>query len=137
MPLPVNRIDQPGQEASFAFHFRSVITSLTAPQPGVEQGSSVPSFEMVMGFLETYRIEIEEFLRETGYLAVQRESEQKDRIKQIPILAWTQAGHWRECAHSQQDAEELIETDSKGTFALRVRGDSMEPEFHQEDIIVM
>ncbi len=28
----------------------------------IEQGSSVPSFEMVMGFLDTYRIEIEEFL---------------------------------------------------------------------------
>ena len=92
---------------------------------------------MVIGFLESYRIEIEEFLRETGYLAVQRETEETGRIQQLPILAWTQAGHWRECAHSQQDGEELIETDSKGTFALRVRGDSMEPEFHQEDIIVI
>ena len=103
----------------------------------IENGSSVPSFEMVMGFLETYRIEIEEFLRETGYLAVQRKSEQKDRIKQIPILAWTQAGHWRERAHSQQEDGDFMETDSKGTFALRVRGDSMEPEFYQEDIIVI
>ena len=103
----------------------------------IENGSSVPSFEMVMGFLETYRIEIEEFLRETGYLAVQRKSEQKGRIKQIPILAWTQAGHWRECANSQQEDGEFMETDSKGTFSLRVRGDSMEPEFYQEDIIVI
>lgn len=103
----------------------------------IEQGSSVPSFEMVMGFLETYRIEIEEFLRETGYLSVQGEPEQKDRIKQIPILAWTQAGHWRECTHSQQEDWNFIETDSKGTFALMVHGDSMEPEFHQEDIIVI
>lgn len=103
----------------------------------IENGSSMPSFEMVMGFLETYRIEIEEFLGETGYLSPERGAEQKDRIKQIPILAWTQAGHWRECAHSQQEDWDLIETDSKGTFALRVRGDSMEPEFHQEDIIVI
>ncbi len=69
----------------------------------IEQGSSVPSFEMVMGFLETYRIEIEEFLRETGYLSIQREAEETGRIQQIPILAWTQAGHWRECAYSQQE----------------------------------
>ena len=103
----------------------------------IEQGSSVPSFEMLMGFLETYRIEIEEFLRETGYLCVQREPEQKDRIKQIPILAWTQAGHWRECAPSQQEDWDFIETDSKGTFALQVHGDSMEPEFHKEDLIVI
>ena len=60
-----------------------------------------------MGFLDTYRIEIEEFLRETGYFAVQRETEETGRIQQLPILAWTQAGHWRECAHSQQDGEEL------------------------------
>ena len=103
----------------------------------IENGSSVPSFEMVMGFLETYRIEIEEFLRETGYLSVERKPEQKGRIKQIPILAWTQAGHWRECANSQQEDGDFMETDSKGTFALRVRGDSMEPEFYQEDIIVI
>ncbi len=102
----------------------------------IENSSSVPSFEMVMGFLETYRIEIEEFLRETGYLSAQRDAEATGRIQQIPILAWTQAGHWRECAHSQQE-DCFIETDSKGTFALRVRGDSMEPEFHQEDIIVI
>ena len=86
-------------------------------------GSSVPSFEMVMGFLETYRIEIEEFLRETGYLSIQREAEANRRgFKQIPILAWTQAGHWRECAYSQQEDWDFMETDSKGTFALRVRG---------------
>ncbi|MBF0280895.1 MAG: helix-turn-helix domain-containing protein [SAR324 cluster bacterium] len=103
----------------------------------IENGSSVPSFEMVMGFLETYRIEIEEFLKETGYLSPEREAEQKDRIKQIPILSWTQAGHWRECANSPQEDWEFMATDSKGTFALRVRGDSMEPEFHQEDIIVI
>ena len=103
----------------------------------IENGSSVPSFEMVMGLLETYRVEIEEFLIETGYLSPERETDQKDRIQQIPILAWTQAGHWRECAHSPQEDGEFMETDSKGTFALRVRGDSMEPEFHQEDIIVI
>ena len=34
-----------------------------------------------MGFLETYRIEIEEFLRETGYLAVQRETEETVMIQ--------------------------------------------------------
>ena len=103
----------------------------------IEQGSSVPSFEMVMGFLDSYRIEMEEFLRETGYLSVQREPKAKGDIKQIPILAWTQAGHWRECANSRQEDWDFIETDSKGTFALRVRGDSMEPEFHQEDTIVI
>ena len=34
--LPIERIDQPGEEASFAFPCGAV-TTLTAPQPGVEQ----------------------------------------------------------------------------------------------------
>ena len=37
MRLPFERIEQPGQEATFAFHLCSAVTSLTAPQPGVEQ----------------------------------------------------------------------------------------------------
>ena len=36
MRLPFERIDQPGQEATFAF-LCGAITALTAPQPGVEQ----------------------------------------------------------------------------------------------------
>ena len=31
------RIDQSGEESSFAFHLRSAVTALTSPQPGVEQ----------------------------------------------------------------------------------------------------
>jgi phage repressor protein C with HTH and peptisase S24 domain len=30
-----------------------------------------------------------------------------------------------------------VETDSNGAFALRVRGDSMELEFHEGDIIIV
>ena len=36
MRLPIERIDQPGQESPFAFPC-DTITALTAPQPGVEQ----------------------------------------------------------------------------------------------------
>jgi hypothetical protein len=32
---------------------------------------------------------------------------------------------------------EYVETDAKGVFALRVRGESMETEFHEGDIIVI
>ena len=31
------RIEQPGEEAAFAFHHRSAITALTAPQSRIEQ----------------------------------------------------------------------------------------------------
>jgi len=35
------------------------------------------------------------------------------------------------------DYDEYVETDSNGAFALRVRGYSMEPEFHEGDIIIV
>ena len=37
MRLPVKRVDQSGEEASFACHLRSAVTALTAPQPGIQQ----------------------------------------------------------------------------------------------------
>ena len=103
----------------------------------IENGGSVPSFEMVMTFLRTYSIEIGEFLRETGHLSPDMEAEQTDKIKRVPILSWTQAGHWRDCSASEEYDCDMIETDSRGTFALSVRGDSMEPEFHEDDVIII
>ncbi len=35
--LPVERGDQSREESSFAFHYRGAITSLAAPQSGIEQ----------------------------------------------------------------------------------------------------
>ena len=103
----------------------------------IENGRSVPSFEMVITFLRAYAIEMEDFLRETGHLSPELEPEESAKIKRVPILSWTQAGHWRECANSQDYDCAMIETDSRGTFALSVRGDSMEPEFHEDDIIII
>jgi len=34
----------------------------------IEDGRSIPSFEMVMSFLKAYMVDIGEFLTETGYL---------------------------------------------------------------------
>jgi len=102
----------------------------------IEDGRSIPSFEMVMKFLKAYTVEMEDFLRETGYLPTHVESE---NIKSIPVISWTQAGNWQEICDTSMgdDYEEYVNTDTKGTFALKVRGDSMEPEFHDGDIIVI
>ncbi len=35
--IPVKRVDQSGQEASFAFPCRGAVTALPALQPGIEQ----------------------------------------------------------------------------------------------------
>ena len=98
---------------------------------------SIPSFEMVIKFLKAYMVDMEEFLRQTGYLPPNVEP--LGESKRIPIISWTQAGTWQQICDTSQygDYGEYVETDAKGIFALRVRGESMETEFHEGDIIVI
>jgi len=105
----------------------------------IEDGRSAPSFEMVMKFLSAYGVGIEVFLRETGYLTSRGEPEGLGAVRRVPVISWAQAGNWQElCANFQYGGhEEYVETDSKGVFALKVRGDSMETEFREGDIIVI
>ncbi len=86
----------------------------------IEDGRSIPSFEMVMRFLKAYMVDIEEFLKKTGYLPPNVELVKES--KRIPIISWTQAGSWQEICDTSQCGE-YVETDAKGIFALRVRGD--------------
>lgn len=59
----------------------------------------------------------------------------------IPVISWVQAGKWHEAidAYPAGVAEEWVpyETRSKGVFALRVKGDSMEPEYRDGDTIIV
>ncbi len=105
----------------------------------IEDGRSIPSFAMVMRFLKAYTVDMEDFLRETGYLPANAEPEHTKDIKSVPVISWTQAGNWQEICDTshEDDYEEYVKTDTKGTFALMVRGDSMEPEFYDGDIIVI
>jgi len=105
----------------------------------IEDGRSIPSFEMVMRFLKAYMVDIGEFLKQTGSLASNVEPERLGESKRLPIISWTQAGNWQQICETSQygDYGEYVETDAKGVFALRVRGESMETEFHQGDIIVI
>ena len=84
-------------------------------------------------------MDIGEFLKQTGYLPPNGEPERVRESKRLPIISWTQAGNWQQICDTSQygDRGEYVETDAKGVFALRVRGDSMETEFHEGDIIVI
>ncbi len=103
----------------------------------IEDGRSIPSFEMVMKFLNAYMVGIEEFLKQMGYLPPNVEP--VGESKRIPIISWTQAGSSQQISDTSQygDYGEYVETDAKGIFALTVRGESMETEFHEGDIIVI
>lgn len=57
-----------------------------------------------------------------------------------PLISWVQAGEWSEIAGNFElgDAEDLLPCPvrcSPDTFVLRVRGESMEPKFHDGDLI--
>ena len=57
-----------------------------------------------------------------------------------PLISWVQAGEWAEIAGNFElgDAEDLLPCPvrcSTDTFVLRVRGESMEPKFHDGDLI--
>lgn len=105
----------------------------------IEDGRSIPSFQMVMKFLKASTVAIEEFLKQTGYLPPHGEPERVRESKRIPIISWTQAGSWQQICDTSHygDYGEYVETDAKGIFALMVRGESMETEFHEGDIIVI
>lgn len=60
----------------------------------------------------------------------------------VPLISWVQAGNWQEAIdiYPSGDAENWIETTmpvKDHTFALRVSGDSMEPDFPAGVLIVV
>lgn len=62
--------------------------------------------------------------------------------RRVPVISWVQAGDFVDshCQTTPGYADEWIDTSatsSNHAFALRVQGDSMEPEFLQDDIVVV
>jgi SOS-response transcriptional repressor LexA len=88
-----------------------------------------------------YRVPAEEGagVREVDDLAAQYGSAGRAQLSplveprgRVPLISWVTAGHWREVVDNFQpgDAEQWVETTKRvgaAAFALRVRGDSMEP----------
>lgn len=86
--------------------------------------------------------EIEKALSlEPNFLDTDRNVEEVDislNSKRIPILSWVQAGNPRVVGDLDYSDWLVVENSlPDGCFALRVRGDSMIPEFNEDDIIVI
>jgi SOS-response transcriptional repressor LexA len=100
----------------------------------IEEGMKSPAFDKIMQLLCAYHADVQEFLRETGYLPKNVKPAATSKLRKIPIVSWVLAGKWGAADETfqEEDAEEWIESDIKGAhnFALRVKGDSMEPEFN-------
>jgi len=107
----------------------------------IEEGKKSPSFDKVMNLLRAYLVDINEFLRETGYLPQNVESVKTENLYKVPLVSWVVAEKLDNVYYSLQpgDAEDWITSDVYGqnVFALRVIDDSMQPEFHEGDIIIV
>lgn len=107
----------------------------------IEREKFRPTFEKVIALLRAYHVDIQEFLKETGYLSSNVEPAKMKKLRPVPVISWVTAGKWHEVVDPYQPgvAEEWVESDVTGTnvFALRVKGDSMEPEFVEGDIIIV
>ena len=63
-------------------------------------------------------------------------------LTRVPVISYVQAGSWTEAVDSfpAGNGLETVTTDldlGDYSFALRIKGDSMEPEFHEGDIIII
>lgn len=64
------------------------------------------------------------------------------KTKTVPLISWVQAGQWKEVndIHPVGQSDEYISVTAKvgpNAIALKVRGDSMEPEFPEGSIIIV
>ena len=107
----------------------------------IEEGRKSPSFDKVMKLLRAYMVDTNEFLRETGYLPQNVEPLETENLYKVPLVSWVVAETLDNSGYSidREDPEEWITSDVQGRnmFGLKVMDDSMQPEFHEGDIIIV
>ncbi len=107
----------------------------------IEKGQRKPTFDKVMRIMEALGVSVEEFLAETGHGEANVEPARIGGLQRVPVISWVTAGMWQDVcdAFEPGDADEWIDSDVRGrnVFALRVVGDSMEPEFKEGEIVVV
>lgn len=107
----------------------------------IEKGQRGASFDIIVNILATLGESVESMLLDIRRRRSNVEPAPLLALTPIPVVTWVTAGRWREVcdAFEPGDADEWIESDVRGrsVFALRVAGDSMEPEFKDRDIIIV
>jgi SOS-response transcriptional repressor LexA len=101
----------------------------------IENGRISPSFDKILKLLNIYHANLNDFIENIGYFNIEPTS--LKTLKRIPLISYAHAGKW--FRHYSVPAEEFILTEMEGDklFALRVKGDSMQPEFNEGEIIVV
>lgn len=106
----------------------------------IEKAQRKATFEKIMNILSALGVGLEEMLRDIGRTENVEPVGMK-KLHGIPVISWVTAGSWKEVSDAFEpgDADEWVDSDVKGknVFALRVTGDSMEPEFKDGEIITV
>lgn len=108
----------------------------------IEKGRRKAGFDKIVNILEALGASVEDLLYElsTGGSNLEPATFVR-RLYRIPVITLVKAGKWNEVCDSFEpgDADEWIESDVRGksVFALRVAGDSMEPEFKEGEVIIV
>ncbi len=107
----------------------------------IEKGKRTATFPKIMNMLSALGADFEEMMAMTGLGSRDLDPLSLRSRRRIPVVTLVMAGMWREVCDSFEpgDADEWIDSDVRGenVFALRVSGDSMEPEFKEGEVIVV
>lgn len=101
-----------------------------------ETGASEPTFDTIRRLADYFGVSVEFLMGNNSTLAT---TQSKTHVVKIPVLGEVRAGYPMEAVENIIDYEEIDEAMARRGeyFALRIRGDSMEPRFVEGDIVIV
>lgn len=107
----------------------------------VENGKQGWGEAMLINLAAALDVEVIDFFTEADRIQYGNTEDGPDLKGTVPLISWIQAGQWQDVIDNLHPGEgERIHTTykvRKHTYALRVRGDSMEPKFPDGAILIV
>ncbi len=94
----------------------------------LEKGERRPKVETLQKLARGLLVGFEEVAKAAGLPII--------GMRMVPIISWVSAGKWED-AIEYPEGYVAVASNALNLFALRVAGDSTEPEFHEGEIIVI
>lgn len=109
------------------------------------QGQSLPKPDKIGPLADHLKIPRDQItfdLRISNVVAIDTENGHTRNLRRVPLLSWVDAGRGAEVVSSQSASSArqnviVAEKVSSTAFALQVRGDSMEPEYCDGEVIIV